>query len=312
MVDYLFNIKYNLYLILMEKNQKKAYAFALTSVFFWSTIATAFKLTLRYTGYSELLLLSIIFSLTALSIIVTFEKKWGLFLQLRRKDLIHSAMLGFLNPFLYYILIFRAYSVLPAQIAQILNQIWGIVIVLLSIPLLKQKIGFVSVSGVFVSFFGVVVLSTGGSFSFGNIQEPLGISYALISSIVWSLFWIFNTKNRTDPVISLTINFFSGFIFAVIYFVLLENTGNFNFKSIAGSAYIGFFEMGITFLLWLKALKCSITTARVSILIYLAPFLSLIFIYFILGEKILLSSLIGLLFIISGIIISRKDKKATQ
>ncbi len=60
-----------------------------------------------------------------------------------------------------------------------------------------------------------------------------------------------------------------------------------------------------------EALKYSITTARVSILIYLAPFFSLFFIYFILGEKILISSLIGLLFIISGIIISRKDKKVT-
>jgi len=294
----------------MEKNQKKAYIFALSSVFFWSTVATVFKLTLRYTGYSELLLMSIIFSLIALLSIVTIEKKWPLFRDLKKNDIVQSVLLGFLNPFLYYFLIFKAYSVLPAQVAQILNQIWGVVIVLLSIPILKQKIGLTSISGVFVSFFGVVVLSTSGSFSFGGIKEPLGITFALLSSIVWSLFWIFNTKNRRDPVISLAINFSAGFVFALIYFILKENSGNFNLEAVAGSAYIGFFEMGITFLLWLKALKYSITTARVSILIYLAPFFSLIFIYFILGEKILVSSLIGLLFIISGIIISRKDKKA--
>ncbi|MEN8222871.1 MAG: DMT family transporter [Acidobacteriota bacterium] len=294
----------------MEKNQKKAYIFAVISVFFWSTVATVFKLTLRYTGYSELLLMSIFFSLIALSLIVTIEKKWELFLNLKKKDIVQSVFLGFLNPFLYYFLIFKAYSVLPAQIAQSLNQIWGVVIVLLSIPILKQKIGLISISGVLVSFFGVVILSTGGSFSFGDIREPLGISFALLSSIVWSLYWIFNTKSRRDPIISLTINFFAGFIFAVSYYALYENTGNFGLEAIGGSVYIGFFEMGITFFLWLKALRFSITTAKVSILIYLAPFLSLLFINYVLDEKILLSSFIGLLFIITGIIISRKDKKA--
>ncbi len=294
----------------MGKNQKKAYIFALISVFFWSTVATVFKFTLRYTGYSELLLMSILFSLIAFLLVIFIERKWDLFFELNIKEVVQAVFLGFLNPFLYYLLIFKAYSVLPAQIAQILNQIWGVVIVLLSIPLLKQKIGLISISGVIVSFFGVVILSTGGSFSVGDIREPLGISYAILSSIVWSLYWIFNTKNKRDPLILLTINFLSGFIITLAYYLIRGSVGSFSFEAIAGSVYIGFFEMGITFLLWLKALKYSITTAKVSILIYLSPFLSLIFINYILGEKIMFSSLIGLLFIITGIIINRKDKKA--
>ncbi len=229
----------------------------LSSVFLWSTVATVFKLTLRHTGYSEFRYADVnyFFSDRTINVIVTIERKWALFRDLKKNDILQSVLLGFLNPFLYYFLIFKAYSVLPAQIAQILNQVWGVVIVLLSIPILKQKIGWVSISGVFVSFFGVVVLSTGGSFSFGSIKEPLGISFALLSSIVWSLFWIFNTKNRRDPVISLTINFSAGLIFAMIYFILYENSGNFNLEALAGSVYIGFFEMGITFLLWLRRLN---------------------------------------------------------
>lgn len=301
--------EYNKILMLLEKNQKKAYIYASVAVLLWSTVATVFKLTLKYTGYSELLLLSVFFSFIALALVVSVEKKWNLLLELNRKEIFSAALLGFLNPFLYYILIFKAYAVLPAQIAQPLNQIWGVVIVLMSIPLLKQKIGMKAIAGVIVSFFGVVILSTGGNFSFGSIKEPLGVIFALLSSVVWSLYWILNTKSKKDPVILLLINFFAGLIFSIVYCSVFMKIGEIPLEAFFGSLYIGFFEMGLTFLLWLKALKYSVTTAKVSILIYLAPFLSLVFINYILGEKILFSSLTGLFFIISGILISRTDKK---
>jgi len=294
------------------KNQKTAYLYAAVAVFLWSTVATAFKLTLRYTAYPELLLMSVFFSMTALSMLVTVQKKWGLLSGLSKSEIMQGISLGFLNPFLYYFLIFKAYSVLPAQLAQPLNQIWGVVIVLLSIPLLKQKIGFTSVFGVIVSFFGVVILSTSGSFSIGDIKEPLGVSFALLSSIVWSVYWIFNTKSGRDPLILLLINFFSGFAFSLVYCLVFHDVGAVSLSAVGGSVYIGLFEMGVTFLVWLKAMKYSVTTAKVSILIYLAPFLSLVFIHYILGERILFSSLTGLVFIIAGILISRTDRKANS
>jgi drug/metabolite transporter (DMT)-like permease len=72
---------------------------------------------------------------------------------------------------------------------------------------------------------------------------------------------------------------------------------------------MGIFEMGITFLLWSKALKYAESAAKISILIYLSPFLSLIFIHFIVGEKIYLSTILALLLIISGIGIQRLWKE---
>jgi drug/metabolite transporter (DMT)-like permease len=73
-------------------------------------------------------------------------------------------------------------------------------------------------------------------------------------------------------------------------------------NGLLSSIYVGLFEMGITFLVWLKALKLSKTTARVSNLIFLAPFISLIFIHRIVGEKILFSTIVGLILIVTGII----------
>ncbi|MBA7716841.1 hypothetical protein ES703_125923 [subsurface metagenome] len=78
-----------------------------------------------------------------------------------------------------------------------------------------------------------------------------------------------------------------------------------NLNGILGAAYIGLFEMGITFLIWLKALKLSKTTSHVASLVYLAPFLSLVVISFAVGEQIFFSTIIGLIFIIGGIILQK-------
>ena len=65
------------------------------------------------------------------------------------------------------------------------------------------------------------------------------------------------------------------------------------------------FEMGLTFVFWLKALKLSRTTAQVSQLIYLTPFFSLLVIHFAVGESIYPSTLIGLVLIVIGILLQQ-------
>ena len=63
--------------------------------------------------------------------------------------------------------------------------------------------------------------------------------------------------------------------------------------------------MGITFLFWLKAMQNTSNTVKIANLIFLSPFLSLIYIYFILHEAIYISTIIGLIFIILGLLIQQ-------
>ncbi len=101
------------------------------------------------------------------------------------------------------------------------------------------------------------------------------------------------------------LNFMFGSIFIFLSILLFAKIDIPDVGGILGAVYIGLFEMGITFLLWLKALKLSRTTAHVASLVYLAPFFSLVVISFVVGEKILLSTIIGLIFIVGGIILQK-------
>ena len=77
-------------------------------------------------------------------------------------------------------------------------------------------------------------------------------------------------------------------------------------KGVVGAAYIGVFEMGLTYYLWLSALKNTENTARVANLIFLSPFLSLVLIHHLVGEEILGSTLVGLVLIVTGLSVQRR------
>jgi len=288
----------------MEK-QKRAYLCAFAAVLLWSTSASAFKISLRYVDVFSLLFYASITSTVAFFIYILFSNRLSLFKNLSGKDYLYSALLGFLNPFLYYAVLFKAYSILPAQEAQPLNFIWPITLVLLSIPLLKQKIKSKDIVATFISFAGVFVISTRGDILGFKFTNTLGVSLATGSSIIWAVFWIYNVRDKRDEVVRLFLNFAFGSVIIFLSMLLFARVELPGLYGLLGAAYVGLFEMGITFLLWLKALKLSKTTAHVTNLIYLVPFLSLVLISFTVGEKILPSTITGLIFIIGGIILQR-------
>lgn len=294
----------------MEK-EKQAFLYAIITVLLWSTVASAFKISLRYLNYLDLLFFASFVSTLTLFIICLFQKKIHLLKTFSKDDYLRSLLLGFLSPFLYYCFLFKAYSLLPAQEAQPLNFIWPITLLLLSIPLLKQKVNIKNLLAIFISFTGVFIISTRGDILGFRLTNPLGVSLAVGSSIIWSLYWIYNVKDARDETIKLFLNFLFGFILVMVAKLLFQGIHIPPALGILGGVYVGLFEMGITFLTWLKALQLFKTTAQITNFIYLVPFFSLLVIHFVVGEKILPSSVIGLIFIVIGILLQRHYSRSS-
>jgi drug/metabolite transporter (DMT)-like permease len=210
-----------------------------------------------------------------------------------------------LNPCLYYLVLFAAYDLLPAQEAQPLNYTWAVTLTLLSIPLLGQRISPYEILAVLVSYSGVLVISTRGNPQAMDFSNPLGVGLALGSTVIWALYWIYNTKDPRDPVTGLFLNFCFGFAFILAAALMFGRPLAVPLVGILGAAYVGFFEMGFTFVLWLMALKLSENTAKVGNLIFLSPVLSLVLIHVLVGEDILPSTYVGLVLILAGLGVQR-------
>jgi len=286
----------------MEKSHKP-YIYALLAVFFWSTIPTAFKICLGELAILPMLTIAALTSAAVLLIILIAGGKTHLIRQTTGRQLLNSAILGFINPFVYYLILLRAYQLLPAQVAQPLNMIWPIILVFLSVPLLGQKIKSRSFIALFISFAGVYIISSQGRLFQPGHSDIRGVLLATGSSVFWAFYFILNVRDKRDEAVKLFLNFFFGAIYLIVTLIITEDLQfrDYGIKGIMSAVYIGLFEMGITFLFWLKALQAAPTTDKVSNLVYIAPFLSLVFVHFILHEPVYYTTPVGLLFIISGI-----------
>jgi len=282
-----------------KSNDKKAIILALIATFFWSTVASAFEFGLKSLSPIQFLAWVIIIAWVVLTGIGIFKKTYRHTITL--KLILYSVIGGLLNPFLYYLVLFNAYDQLPAQIAQSLNYTWPIVLVIFSAIFLKQHFKPLVFIGMLVSLGGVIVIS------YGSLQSSLdvtmtGIILATGSSLIWASFWIINKLSNSDPILQIWLNFTTALILIIPYTLLTEG---FKLPDTTGWLAIGYaalFEMALTFVIWLTAMKLASSTDKISHYIYISPFLSLIFINLLLKEPILTTTIIGLALIITGIL----------
>lgn len=288
-----------------NNNQKKAIGYALLTVFLWSTVASAFKIALETLTIIELLLIANVTSVMVLLLIAILSGRLKRLYDFNKTDVFYASLFGLLNPFLYYLILFSAYDLLPAQQAQAINYTWGIVLPLLAIPILKQKLTKNELIGLIIAYFGVLIITSGGSLLGFTQTNFKGVMFALSSTFIWALYWLLNTMQNKDPICGLLLNFCFGLVFISLYYILFSEVKPISTKGYLAGIYVGIFEMSLTFYLWLTALRLTDSTAKISSLIFLSPFLSFVFIYFFIGEDIKLATIVGLVIIIIGIFVQK-------
>lgn len=293
-------------------SNKKAYLFAGLSVLFWSTVATSFKLALREYDFIQLIFYASAVTVILLFIVLLFQGKTSQIFKQTKRQWLYSLLMGAFNPLLYYLVLFKAYSLLPAQVAQPLNMIWPITLALLSVPLLHQKISWISIVALLISFTGVFFISSQGGMDGFRNTNPLGVTLAVGSSILWSLYWIFNVRDKREEVVKLFLNFAIGLLYLTPVVFLFSSFQIKPGAAFAAIIYSGIFEVGITYVLWLKAMNLTTSNAKIGNLVFFAPFLSLVFIHLFLKETIFFTTFIGLIFIVSGVLVQQIDRKKSD
>ena len=293
------------------KKSSQAYIYAALSVILWGTIPTAFKIAISELSIVTMLGIATLVSMLVLFIILAATGKIKLLGEMSRQEILWSALLGLINPVLYYLMLLTAYSRLPGQVAQPVNMIWPVILVFLSMPILHQRIPARSFAALLISLAGVYIIASQGAPLSPGRSDALGVSLALASGVLWALYFVLNVRDSRDEAVKLFANFAFGSSYMIIAMAI---NGSFHeaisFSGAAASVYIGIFEMGITFWLWLRALQLATTSDKISNLIFFAPFISLILLHLIIGEPVYYTTPIGLIIIIGSVLFQNRRHKA--
>jgi len=282
-------------------NEKQAVGFALGAVLLWSTVATGFKLGLAVLSVEQLLMLGTIISWLVFFIYALLTRSFTI----ARSDRWLTLMLGCINPFAYYLVLFAAYERLPAHIAQPLNYTWAVMLALLAVPILKQPLSARTFGGILISYTGVTVLLLTSAQSNSGNWNATGVVLALLSTVLWAGYWLLNTRAHSPPAALMFWSFSAAL--PLITFVCLLGPGlpPLNTQTLSYGAWVGCIEMGVTFLLWQQALRKTAHAARIGQLIFLSPFLSLLIIQSVLQESIGIGVVFGLGIIVLGLHLAR-------
>ncbi|QQX79204.1 DMT family transporter [Shewanella sp. KX20019] len=283
------------------KQSHQAYAFGISAILLWSTVATAFKIALTHYTPLQLVLVAVTTSIVALGFILVAQNKLSLIRHQFVSRPLFYLQTGLLNPFLYYLVLFKAYDLLPAQQALSLNYTWAILLPLLSVPLLGQRLRKSDIAAALVAYLGVFTIATKGNLTGFEFESTTGVILALTSTLLWSLYWIVNTKDKGDPVVSLLLSFLVGLPFIITALLMTQTLPTWNVEGMLAGVYVGLFEMGVTFVLWLIALKKAERTASITTLVFITPVLSIGFIAWILHESIERSTYVGLGLILAAL-----------
>ncbi|MDR5865580.1 DMT family transporter [Halomonas koreensis] len=277
---------------------RRAMLYGLGAVGLWSTVATAFKVALAHMTPLELMWIASLVSWAVIGVLVV---RRGQVAEALGRGWRTAAWAGLMNPVAYYLVLFAAYDRLPGQEAMALNYTWALAMAFLAVPILGQRLTPMDVVAGLVAYAGVWVIATRGAVFDVAFADPLGVGLALVSTLIWALYWLLNVRDRRSPLVAQWQNFSVGV--PVLTVLLLAGPGLqwHGATGLAAGVYVGLFEMGIAFVLWQLAVSSVSRTAKVSNLIFLSPPVSLLLLHFVVGEPILPSTLVGLVLILGGL-----------
>ena len=237
-----------------------------------------------------------------MSTIVLFQKKTKALNTYGLKDYLKIGLLGFLGTYLYYVLLYAALAVTSASEGFILAYTWPMLVIILAFPILKERLTVKKIVSIFISFLGIVVIVTHGKIFAISFTSLKGDILALTAAGVFALFSVLGKKYQYDQVVSVFIYFITALVFITPTLLLFSSLRMPSFHVWLWLLLNGFLVNGISYIFWFKALEYG-DTHVLSNALYLTPFLSLVYIAFFLGEKILFSSIVGLVIIVLGIIL---------
>ena len=225
---------------------------------------------------------------------------------IKKAQIIPIILLGMTGVFAYNVLFFKGLKIIEAGRASLIIANNPIFITLFASYFFKEKLNPIKVTGIIISVIGaIIVISRGNFIGLLNGNVGWGELYIFCCVLTWVAYTLIGKAVMTDlsPLVSVS---YSSAVGAVALFVpayfegMMRDLVHYSTADWFGIFYLGFFGTVLGFVWYYQGIKI-IGPMKASQFINFVPISAVLLAFFMLGESITLSLLVGTIFVISGV-----------
>ena len=276
---------------------------AFIAIFFWATAFVLTKVVLKEVDVTTLGVLRYFFA-SIIVIFILIKQKISL---PKLKDIPAFVFAGF-SGYAGYIVFFNMATLLSSpSTLSVINALAPAITAIVAYFIFNEKIQIIGWISMGISFCGILILTLWN----GTLTVNKGVIYMLIGCVLLSLYNIsqrYLTKKYSSFDVSMYSMLIGGILLVVYSPSSVRNIFSISFNSLILIIYMSVFPSIISYFFWTKAFEIAKHTTEVTSFMFVTPVLATLMGIIILGDIPKLSTLIGGVVIILGMIIFNKTK----
>ena len=250
------------------------------------------------------------FAVASVFLILLVWKAEGKVVCIKKKQILPVLLLGLTGVFCYNVFFFKGLKLIEASRAAIIIANNPIFIALFAAVFFREKLNALKIAGILLSVSGAIIaISKGNVFEILNGNLGMGEVYIFFCVASWVIFALLGKAVMTElsPLISVAYSSISGMILLFIP-ALREGLADciyYSFSDWWNIFYLGFFGTVLGFVWFYEGIN-KIGPTKAGLFINFVPISAILLAFFILGEPLTPSLLIGTLLVTTGVYLTNR------
>jgi drug/metabolite transporter (DMT)-like permease len=295
----------------MKNSRFYPYGAAIISMLLWGMSFVWTAVALRY--YEPI---SIIFLRLTVSFIFLFSllKLLGKFEKIQRPDRKLFIISALLNPFLYFLGENYGVKLTSPTVSAVIIATIPLFAPILAYYLLRERLTLINVTGMVISFMGILLMLLTSKFSLEASQPGIAALFFAVFVAVGYSIYLKKLSSKYSPIFIIAIQNLIGLIFFLPVFLIFDFkhfiTIRPTFEVIGSIVSLAIFCSSIAYVAFTIATR-EIGVSKTNIFANLIPVFTGIFSFFIIGENLNLQKIIGICLVVGGLFFSQLKKPST-
>ncbi len=286
-------------------NNLRIYGSVILSMIFWAFSFIWFKLANKTFGPLTIVFFRLVISVVLLSSYLYIKKK---FIRIKREDIKLFLMLAVFEPFLYFLGESFGLTYVSATVGSVLISTIPVVAAIGAWIIFRERLRVINYAGIVLSFVGVLVFIINGD---GTITyNAKGISLlmlAVISAAGYNL-TLSRLVGSYSPVFIVNFQNLLGSVLFLPLFMGFElkhlTAASFSVSSLMPVIALAIFASCFAFILFAYSVR-HMGVTRANVFTNFIPVFTAVFSFLILGDKLTLQNIAGMVIVISGLLMSQ-------